>query len=171
MKIKDVLVMAAIGLLGAACSDDDNKGSQWGDGVGGTKTNLDVSAYDKWTYVNLKTGETEIHPDTSEWIYTDGSVSEPKAKETIGIEWHIAIHRYEIKTNGGMVFDTEKTNMNEITELPEGDYKADENITNEDEAACDHHRYEQNDARQRRLRQDCNCKQSVVQLGEKDGDR
>lgn len=32
-----------------------------------------------------------------------------------------------------MVFDTEKTNMNEITELPEGDYKADENITNEDE--------------------------------------
>ena len=82
MKIKDVLVMAAIGLLGAACSDDDNKGSQWGDGVGGTKTNLDVSAYDKWTYVNLKTGETEIHPDTSEWIYTDGSVSEPKAKET-----------------------------------------------------------------------------------------
>lgn len=54
MKIKDVLVMAAIGLLGAACSDDDNKGSQWGDGVGGTKTNLDVSAYDKWTYVNLK---------------------------------------------------------------------------------------------------------------------
>ena len=63
----------------------------------------------------------------------DGSVSEPKAKETIGIEWHIAIHRYEIKTNGGMVFDTEKTNMNEITELPEGDYKADENITNEDE--------------------------------------
>ena len=58
--------MAAIGLLGAACSDDDNKGSQWGDGVGGTKTNLDVSAYDKWTYVNLKTGETEIHPDTSE---------------------------------------------------------------------------------------------------------
>ena len=133
MKIKDVLVMAAIGLLGAACSDDDNKGSQWGDGVGGTKTNLDVSAYDKWTYVNLKTGETEIHPDTSEWIYTDGSVSEPKAKETIGIEWHIAIHRYEIKTNGGMVFDTGKTNMNEITELPEGDYKADENITNEDE--------------------------------------
>ena len=133
MRIKDVLVMAAIGLLGAACSDDDNKGSQWGDGVGGTKTNLDVSDYDKWTYVNLKTGETEIHPDTSEWIYTDGSVSEPKAKETIGIEWHIAIHRYEIKTNGGMVFDTEKTNMNEITELPEGDYKADENITNEDE--------------------------------------
>ena len=56
-----------------------------------------LSAYDKWTYVNLKTGETEIHPDTSEWIYTDGSVSEPKAKETIGIEWHIAIHRYEIK--------------------------------------------------------------------------
>ena len=75
----------------------------------------------KWAYVNLKTGETEIHSDTSEWIYTDGSVSEPKAKETIGIEWHIAIHRYEIKTNGGMVFDTEKTNMNEITELPEGD--------------------------------------------------
>ena len=32
-----------------------------------------------------------------------------------------------------MVFDTEKTNMNEITELPEGGYKADENITNEDE--------------------------------------
>ena len=68
------------------------------DGVGGTKTNLDVSAYDKWTYVNLKTGETEIHLDTSEWIYTDGSVSEPKVKETIGIEWHIAIHRYEIKS-------------------------------------------------------------------------
>ena len=76
MKIKDVLVMAAIGLLGAACSDDDNKGSQWGDGVGGTKTNLDVSAYDKWTYVNLKTGETEIHPDTSCLLYTSDAADE-----------------------------------------------------------------------------------------------
>ena len=61
MKIKDVLVMAAIGLLGAACSDDDNKGSQWRDGLGGTKTNQDVSANHKLTYVNMKSGQTEIH--------------------------------------------------------------------------------------------------------------
>ena len=44
-------------------------------------------------------------------------------------EWHIAIHRYEIKQTVAW-FSIRKTNMNEITELPEGDYKADENITN-----------------------------------------
>lgn len=135
MKIKNALVMMTIGLLGAACSDDDDKGNQWGDGIKNTKTNLDVSAYDKWTYINLETGETETHSDTSEWIYSDETVSEPKAEESIGIEWHIAIHRYEIKTNDGTAFDTGVTNMSEITELPEGKYEEDVAITNEDEYA------------------------------------
>lgn len=35
-------------------------------------------------------------------------------------EWHIAIHRYEIKTNGGSTYDTEATDMSAITSCPTG---------------------------------------------------
>ena len=43
--------------------------------------------------VSVQGSVLDLEVDTGEF-----PVSEPKAKETIGIEWHIAIHRYEIKT-------------------------------------------------------------------------
>ena len=132
MRLKNVLVMMTIGLFAVACGDDD-KGPQWGDAVSDQKTNLDVTAYDKWTYINLETGATEVHADANPWIYTDATTTEAKTPETVNIDWHIAIHRYEIKTNGGLAFDTKLADMSAVTELPAGDYKEDETITNEDE--------------------------------------
>lgn len=125
MKLKNVLAIMAIGVFATACSDDNND-PKWGDVVADKVTNLDVSAYDKWTYINLETGATETHADTGEWIYTDGTTTPAKAEEPVGIDWHIAIHRYEMRTNGGEVLDTRQTNMDVVTELPAGTYAKDE---------------------------------------------
>lgn len=91
-----------------------------------TLKDINNTAYDTWTYINLQTGEIETHPDASEWVYSgDGSLREAQAEEEIGIDWHIAIHRYEIKTNGASVLNTGKTDMLEVTELPDGTYMPD----------------------------------------------
>lgn len=131
MKIKNYLLMMLVGLCAAACSNDKDE-PQGGSVVSSNMTNLNVSAYDKWTYIDLKTGKTETHPDTNVWIYKNGTTTEAKAPETVGVDWQIAIHRYEIRTNGGSVIDTKLKNMNEVKALPPGDYKEDETITNED---------------------------------------
>ena len=131
MKLKNVWLMMALGLSVMACSDDD--APQWGDSVSDKKTNLDVSAYDQWTYVNLETGETESHVDTNPWVYSDGTETPAKVAETVSIDWHIAIHRYEVRTNDGSVLDTNLTDMAAVTELPTGTYQADEVVTNGDD--------------------------------------
>lgn len=96
------------------------------DGTYSALKDVNNTGYDTWTYINLQTGETETHPDASEWIYSgDGSIREAQAEEEIGIDWHIAIHRYEIKTNGASVLNTGKTDMLEVTGLPDGTYTLD----------------------------------------------
>lgn len=93
----------------------------------GKLDNVKVSAYDTWTYINLKTGETETHPDATEWIYSGtGNLREAQQAEPIGIEWHVAVHRYEFKTNGATVLNTGTTDMDAVSTLPEGTYTADE---------------------------------------------
>lgn len=131
LNLKNVMAMACMGLSVMACSDNDGGKEETPD----TKkfTDLNVSAYDQWTYVNLRTGETETHPDASEWIYTDGTTRPAQTPEEVSIDWHIAVHRYEVKTNGGSVLDTKSTDMAAFNSLPEGDYKADEVIDSEDE--------------------------------------
>lgn len=88
--------------------------------------NVKVSDY-TWTYINLITGKTETHDDTSEWIYAGkGEIREALPDPEIGIEWHIAVHRYEFKTNGASVLNTETTDIMTVTELPAGTYTFDE---------------------------------------------
>lgn len=96
---------------------------------------LDVSDYANWTYINLKTGETQTHRDFSAWNYlTDGNVVETTeaqgSEADITIDWHIAIHRDNIRTNGGSAFATTSTVLSDVTALPSGEYKEDETVEN-----------------------------------------
>lgn len=105
------MAAVAVALIGfTACNKtDQGKGEQTP--VSEAKEFL-VSAgmkdYSNWTYVNLKTGQTETHRDFSAWNYfkmgKEGPVlvkTEPaKGKITdVKIEWHIAIHPKAIRTN------------------------------------------------------------------------
>lgn len=104
--------------------------------------NVKISAYDTWTYINLETGETETHPDATEWIYSGtGNIREAQQAENIGITWHVAVHRYEFKTNGAAVFNTKETDITAVTELPEGDYVPDETASYETESVKDNGGY------------------------------
>ncbi len=132
--------MLAVALSATACAytnhflDEDEETST---DDAGYQTLKDVNgyAYDSWTYINLETGEMEVHTDASEWIYTDGSTRAAQTAEAVGIDWHIALHRYELKTNNAAVLNTGATDMRSITTLPEGDYTTDTVVPYEQEAA------------------------------------
>ncbi len=101
-------------------------------------TDMVLSGYTDWIYINLKTGETETHADASEWIYPyDGSLREAVTADEITIDWHIAAHRYEFKTNGASVLNTGETDITAVTQLPEGNYTADVVAAYENEYAAD----------------------------------
>ncbi|ADV45155.1 HmuY family protein [Bacteroides helcogenes] len=129
MKIYHYIAMLAVTLSVTACAytnhflDEDEREEVL---PYSTLQNVKVSAYDTWTYIDLKTGKMETHPDAGEWIYGGtGGVREAQQAEPIGIEWHIAVHRYEFKTNGASVLNTGKTDMANVTTLPEGSYTPD----------------------------------------------
>lgn len=71
---------------------------------------VDATDYTKWAYVNLSTGETS----------TAGTEDTPE-----GFDWHIAIHRYDIKTNGAEAVATESKNINDPVTVPESGWTAD----------------------------------------------
>ena len=120
MKLKKFFTMAAIALFAVSCSNNDELAKDESTSLGSKSIeNLDASAYGKWVYINLKTGQTQQYDDTGAWIYTDGSESSEKDSPTIDMEWHIAIHRYEIKTNDGEAYDTKTQNFASVTFLPE----------------------------------------------------
>lgn len=91
---------------------------------------IDATKYEMWTYVNLETGQTETHRDFSEWhVMEKGKLLETipaKGSEAdIKIKWHIAIHRFDIRTNEGEAIATKETEFNKVIRLPSGDYKKD----------------------------------------------
>lgn len=103
-----------------------------------TLSNVNISAYDTWTYINLITGETETHPDATEWIYSGtGEIREAQTAEEITIDWHVAVHRYEFKTNGASVLNTGLTDITSVTSLPSGTYTADEIAPYETESVAE----------------------------------
>lgn len=131
MKANHVLAAIAVSLCFTACSKNDGPETLI-PAERKSVENLDVTNYGKWTYINLNTGEHKQYDDCSEWIYTDGTTVPAKAQPEIDIDWHIAVHRYEIRTNGGEVLDTQTTDMNAVSSLPADTYVADESITHED---------------------------------------
>lgn len=129
MKLKVFcLAMAAVGLCLAACSDDGEEKKEV-EVTTNAISNGDYTAYDSWTYINLETGATETQEDATEWVYTDGTTRAAYTPSALSIDWHIAIHRYEIKTNGGEVYDTGLTSMSAVTSRPSGvTYMADTTV-------------------------------------------
>ncbi len=86
--------------------------------------------YDHWTYVNLETGEMKSLRDFSAWNYwKEGEIVSTTpaqgSEADINMDWHIAIHRYEIKTNEGSVAATGLTEMDKLTEWPASGYETD----------------------------------------------
>ncbi len=86
--------------------------------------------YNNWTYVNLKTGETQSLRDFSAWNYwKEGSIVSTTpaqgSEADINMDWHIAIHRYDIKTNEGSVAATSLTELDKLTEWPTNGYETD----------------------------------------------
>lgn len=95
-----------------SCDDDDEKNEE----TNQKTLTVDATAYNQWVYVNLKNGETQT-------VTMEGSDDE----SIVTIDWQIAIHRYtEVKTNGGAVVQTDKTDMSKVTGIPASGYVADE---------------------------------------------
>lgn len=89
---------------------------------------IDASSYTKWTYIDFETfsvDTTLIADDGSE----TGEVMEG---------WDFAVHRYDTKTNGGSVIETEYTSLDDFMasgKLPSGEYV--EDIWTEDKVTID----------------------------------
>ena len=133
MKFKTYLTMAATAICLAACSDDSN-GDTPTEPVKDTMT-VNASDYGTWTYIDLKTGQTETVRDFNAWNYlTDGAVVSTTpaqgSEADIKIDWQIAIHRYDIRTNGGAAIATTETEFSKVTTFPTTGYTEDATVTN-----------------------------------------
>lgn len=89
---------------------------------------IDASSYTKWTYIDLnsKTIDTTL-------LNTDGT-----EEGTVPDEWHFAVHRYDTKTNGGAVIETDFTSFDELLasgSIPSGEYV--EDVWTEDKITVD----------------------------------
>lgn len=132
-----VLLALSVAFVGCDKKDDVKKET-----VKKTKK-IDATKYDMWTYINLETGQTETHRDFNEWTYFK-TVFENKKKKVvkdkvvpaqgseadIKIKWHIAIHRYDIRTNNGEAVATQEKDFNKVKTLPTMGYKADKVVEN-----------------------------------------
>ena len=130
MKMRNVMTLAlvALSLAFVGCDKKDDVKET----IKKSKT-IDATKYEMWTYVNLETGQTETHRDFSEWhVMEKGKLLETipaKGSEAdIKIKWHIAIHRFDIRTNEGEAIATKETEFSKVTGLPAGDYKKDVEI-------------------------------------------
>ncbi|HBX20794.1 MAG TPA: hypothetical protein DEF88_10155, partial [Porphyromonadaceae bacterium] len=105
--MKKYLVMAVIALCAVACGDDDEPTPK----ITEDEKTIDATSYSDWTYINLETGATQVVKDYSKWYYAgDKTYAEAQAKESdITIDWHIAIHRFNVKTNKGGAVETSAT--------------------------------------------------------------
>lgn len=127
MKIKNYLVMAVIALWVVACSDDDEPEITT---VEDTIT-INATSYADWTYINLETGATQVVKDYSRWYYagTDTYADAQASESDITIDWHIAIHRFNVKTNNGGAVETSATELANLTAIPSSGYTSDVEIT------------------------------------------
>lgn len=84
---------------------------------------LDVQEYDEWHYIDFS--EQKIY--TRKIAYPVGSTEEGE-DYSIPENWDIAIHRHDVKTNGGAVLETASENFADLEALasaPEGEYVTD----------------------------------------------
>ncbi len=91
-------------LLCVSCKEDDTEKPE-----GKTVYDLDVSAYDRWVYFSFETGVPQ-------------SLG---LKEAAPAKWDIALHRGDVKTNGGSALKTDVTKLSELTQVPSGKFVSD----------------------------------------------
>lgn len=101
-------VLLPLAFMACSGNEKENSGAK-------TVTDLDVSRYDRWVYFSFETGVPQTLHYTSD---------EPE-------QWDIALHRNNVKTNGGAALRTNATKLSALTEIPLGEY-AQDTITYED---------------------------------------
>lgn len=93
------------------------------DGVTGTLL-INATDYTRWTYIDFHAETVDSTRITGE----DGTEVPMAEGGSLPDSWDIAIHRYDVKTNGGAVLETSFTSMDAMllaTGIPEGQYVAD----------------------------------------------
>ena len=133
MKMKHLMMLALMACsmtMMVGCGDDKPQPQPKPDQGVTKKMTVDASNYSNWTYINLETGETEVHREFSSWTSykEDTVISRTPAKGSeadVKIKWHIAIHYFDVKTNAGEAVATTETELDKVTSLPAAGYKAD----------------------------------------------
>lgn len=70
-------------------------------------------------------------------LYRYGTDQKEQTTEEVGINWHIAVHRYEIKTNNGSAVNTHIPDIENVIALPDGKYEEDETVNYFTESAVE----------------------------------
>ena len=132
MKMKNLMMLALVvcSMMMVGCSEDKPEPKPTPGKTVAKKMTVDASNYANWTYINLETGQTEVHRDFSSWTSykEDTVISHTPAKGSeadVKIKWHIAIHRFDVKTNGAEAVATTETELDKVTSLPAAGYKTD----------------------------------------------
>ena len=133
MKMKHLMMLALMACsmtMMVGCGDDKPEPQPKPDQGVTKKMTVDATNYADWTYINLETGETEVHREFSSWTSYKGDtvISRTPAKGSeadVKIKWHIAIHYFDVKTNAGEAVATTETELDKVTTLPTAGYKAD----------------------------------------------
>jgi hypothetical protein len=92
----------------------------------GTTVEINASAWGKWVYFSFATGDT---------VGTDNTSLNADATWKERLDWDIAFHRNDIRTNGGVsgngaagVFDANTADFNAVTTAPAGGYTTDTDV-------------------------------------------
>ena len=132
MKMKNLMMLALVvcSMMMVGCGEDKPEPKPTPGKTVAKKMTVDATNYADWTYINLETGETEVHRDFSSWTSYKGDtvISHTPAKGSeadVKIKWHIAIHRFDVKTNAGEAVATTETDLDKVTSLPAAGYKPD----------------------------------------------
>lgn len=137
MKVRNYLAMAALALLSTGCSDDDEPKVPESTHV--KEMTVSTADYSVWTYINLKTGETQTSTVEGPWKYISGEnevleEKNPEIEGSVPAEWDLAFHYYEIRTNGGQALATTAKNLADVTELPATGWESDVTVKAEDQS-------------------------------------
>lgn len=94
-------------LVFTGCSDDDDKNRN----DEGTEAAVVANEYGEWTYFNFADGKTA----TLQIKKQENGVYEVDAAEEGALNWDIAVHKYDMRTNGGLVKKLDIRNFEAVT--------------------------------------------------------
>jgi len=115
IKLKHIVFAAMGALLLPSCDfmyDDPEEAEE--EVTEGHFAYVDATSYAAWTYIDLSAKKA-----------TTVSVDD---EENVPAEWDFALHRYNCKTNGGAVMETEFSSLDDLTKsgaLPSGSWTED----------------------------------------------